>query len=160
VNAVSYWHELGPQKRVTRGHRGPQEPKPNEDETTRALVHLLREVAAVTPRAQLLVILQDPERVAEVQPGDVPTLLGELEFVRVQLWTRLVSAAVTHVDETQSADHLLTLPQAAAALGVSIRWLHRHHRQLPFTRRLSRRVLRFSELGLRRWVEQQPNKRV
>lgn len=50
-------------------------------------------------------------------------------------------------------DRLLTAAEAAAVLGVSNRWLYGHARQLPFARHLSRRALRFSEAGLRRWVE-------
>jgi predicted DNA-binding transcriptional regulator AlpA len=49
------------------------------------------------------------------------------------------------------ADQLLTPEAAAQQLGVSPRWLYRHAAKLPFTRRLSRKVLRFSETGLRRW---------
>jgi excisionase family DNA binding protein len=52
-------------------------------------------------------------------------------------------------------DRLLTAVQAAAVLGVSKRWLYEHAGRLPFARRLSRRALRFSEAGLRRWINRQ-----
>jgi hypothetical protein len=41
----------------------------------------------------------------------------------------------------------------AGVLNVTPRWLYR--RQLPFARRLSRRAVRFSEAGLRRWLTRQ-----
>ena len=47
-------------------------------------------------------------------------------------------------------DRLLTPEEAAAILGQSVRWLYRHAANLPFTRRISRKNLRFSEAGLRR----------
>lgn len=50
-------------------------------------------------------------------------------------------------------DRLLMVDEVAAALGVSKRWVYDHASRLPFTRRLSRRAVRFSEAGLRRWVE-------
>ena len=50
-------------------------------------------------------------------------------------------------------DRLLTATEAAALLGVTPRWLYRHARRLPFARRLSRKVLRFSEVGVRRYLE-------
>jgi predicted DNA-binding transcriptional regulator AlpA len=49
------------------------------------------------------------------------------------------------------ADRLLTPTEAAAVLNVTPRWLYRHAKRLPFTRRLSRKALRFSEAGLSRW---------
>jgi predicted DNA-binding transcriptional regulator AlpA len=53
---------------------------------------------------------------------------------------------------TIEEDNLLTPEQAAEILGQSVRWLYRHAAKLPFTRRLSRKNLRFSEAGLRRWI--------
>ena len=55
-----------------------------------------------------------------------------------------------------SADRLLTAEQAAAVLGVSKKWLYRRAARLPFARHLSGRTLRFSEVGLRRWIERRP----
>ena len=47
-------------------------------------------------------------------------------------------------------DALLTPEEAAAIIGVDTKWLYRHSKQLPFTRRLSRKKIRFNEPGLRR----------
>lgn len=49
-------------------------------------------------------------------------------------------------------DRLLTPEEAAEMLGQNVRWLYRRASNLPFTRRLSRKSLRFSEKGLRRWL--------
>jgi len=51
------------------------------------------------------------------------------------------------------ADRLLAPEEAAALLGVTVRWLRRHSGTFTFTRRLSRKVLRFHEAGLRRYME-------
>ena len=57
-------------------------------------------------------------------------------------------------------DTLLSSGQAAALMGVSRQWLYRHAEKLPFTRRISRKNLRFSEAGLRRWIAiRNPNSR-
>jgi predicted DNA-binding transcriptional regulator AlpA len=50
-------------------------------------------------------------------------------------------------------DRLLTAEQAAALLNVAPRWCYRHAAELPFTRRIGRKTLRFSEAGLRRWLD-------
>ena len=52
-----------------------------------------------------------------------------------------------------SPDRLLTVEEAAAVLGVSKRWLYSRAGRLPFARHLSHRALRFSDLGLRRWID-------
>ncbi len=41
-------------------------------------------------------------------------------------------------------------------LGVSVRWLYDHAHDLSFAKRLSRKCLRFSEAGLRRYLERHP----
>ena len=51
-----------------------------------------------------------------------------------------------------SAADLLTADEAAAELKVKRRWLYRHVKTLPFARKLSRKVLRFSRIGIHRWL--------
>jgi len=58
--------------------------------------------------------------------------------------------------EPQAKDRLLPPEEAAALLGVTVRWLYRHAGQFTFTRKLSRKVLRFHEAGLRRFIEKGP----
>ncbi|MGD0992870.1 MAG: helix-turn-helix domain-containing protein [Gemmatimonadales bacterium] len=53
----------------------------------------------------------------------------------------------------EPADRLLDVEQAAALLDVRPRWMYDHAARLPFTRKLGGRTLRFSEAGLRRWLE-------
>jgi hypothetical protein len=48
-------------------------------------------------------------------------------------------------------DKNLTPAEAAVLLNVSVRWLYRHAKRLPFTKRLSSKCLRFSEAGLLRY---------
>lgn len=55
--------------------------------------------------------------------------------------------------DTDRPDRLLTPEEASALLGVTVRWLYRHADKFTFTRRLSRKVLRFQEQGLRRFIE-------
>lgn len=49
-------------------------------------------------------------------------------------------------------ERLLTPEEAAEILGQNVRWLYRHAAKLPFSRRISRKNLRFSEAGLRKWL--------
>jgi excisionase family DNA binding protein len=109
------------------------------------------------PAAQFSDLLQDPQRIAQVELADVADLLGQLEIVRVQLWARLVGAnapVVASID-VSTTDRLLTPQEAAAVLKVGVRWLYRHRKRLPFARPISGKVLRFSEMGLQKWLEHQ-----
>lgn len=47
-------------------------------------------------------------------------------------------------------DRWLSPADAARVLGVKVRWLLEHADEIPGVRRLSRKVVRFSERGLRR----------
>jgi predicted DNA-binding transcriptional regulator AlpA len=85
----------------------------------------------------------------------IPRIIGQVEQLRAVLWARLNSpATVQAVSESEASmdGDLLRVDQAAQILGVSVRWLYRHYKQLPFARRLSRKTLRFSEAGLRQWL--------
>jgi len=111
------------------------------------------------PVVALAEVVTDPDRIKALQPVAIFALLGQLEVLRAQLWLHLTQqhAHIFNVgreDRDHQPDRLLSPSEAAVMLGVTIPWLHRHHRQLPFTRKLSRKTLRFSELGLRRWLAQ------
>ena len=49
-------------------------------------------------------------------------------------------------------DRLLTVHEAAVILGTSVDWLYRNSKKLPFTRRVSRKQLRFSERGIQKYI--------
>ncbi len=93
-------------------------------------------------------------RAAEIDA--IPGLLGEVEAIRAVLWRRLqapsAAPASAPADEPSREVHLLKPGEAAGLMGVTVRWLYRHHAELPFARKLTRKTLRFSEAGLRRWL--------
>ena len=66
---------------------------------------------------------------------------------------------ILQVEPTDNRDRNLTADEAAKMLGMKKSWLYRHSGELPFTRRLSRRAVRFSEKGIRRWLETRRNGR-
>jgi excisionase family DNA binding protein len=66
----------------------------------------------------------------------------------------VADAAVGSAPRPGGLEHLLDVQEAAARLGMSTDWLYRHARQLPFTRRVGRRALKFDSASLDRWVAQ------
>ena len=99
----------------------------------------------------------DPECINDLGPEKLPALIGEAEALRARLWARLQAAALPAADpgpkKGGGPDRLLTAEEAAEQLGVDRRWVYRKAGDLPFTKRLSSGTLRFSERGLRRWME-------
>lgn len=57
------------------------------------------------------------------------------------------------VPPTPEPDILLDPIEAAARLGVTVQWLYRNAHKFTFTRKLSRKCLRFSEKGLADYIE-------
>lgn len=53
-------------------------------------------------------------------------------------------------------DRLIKVDEAAEILGVNKRWLYDRSDTLPFAKKLAPKTLRFSEVGLREWIETRP----
>jgi len=83
----------------------------------------------------------------ELPAHELPRLLGELEEIRCTALARLTAPAPAQ----SQADELLSAPEAARRLGISLDYLYRHHRDFPFTRRVGRRLL-FSALGMGKYI--------
>jgi hypothetical protein len=70
----------------------------------------------------------------------------------VAISAHTIDAAAKNRGPREEPDTLLTPDQAASIAGVNRSWLIRNSYKLPFARKLSHKVLRFSEVGLRRWL--------
>lgn len=104
------------------------------------------------PITFLLSRLEEEIRKSPVET--LPTILGELERVKARLWTRLLApTAAKDGRPLPPGDRLLTPEEAALEMNTTVKWLYRHSKRLPFARKLSRKRLRFSEIGLRKWIE-------
>jgi hypothetical protein len=89
-------------------------------------------------------VLADP---ASVPVEQIPVAIGELERVKAVLLARLTPPAPAG----GSADRLLTVDEAAARLSVTPDWLRRRP-ELPFVVKLSEGVVRYSSLGIDRYI--------
>ena len=84
----------------------------------------------------------------EPTPNPFDVLLEQIrQVVREEILAALSENA--HVIEK---GRLLKPQEAAEILGQTVRWVYRHAPQWPFTRRLSRKCLRFPENALRRYA--------
>lgn len=91
----------------------------------------------------------------ELSAQDVVALMARCSVAQGALLGRLVALQGSVAGDGGSGDDRLLAPEEVASrLGVTVTWLYRHAARLPFTRRLSRKALRFSERGLDRWQAQ------
>jgi hypothetical protein len=86
------------------------------------------------------------DSVRELQPEELPALLGELEIIRATALMRITQPA-----PVVQADELLDINQASQRLGTSVDYLYRHAESLPFTRRIGRKLL-FSSRGVESYI--------
>jgi hypothetical protein len=112
----------------------------------------------------LAALLGDPAQVDNLPPERAAALLAQLATVQDALFARMravvgpeecsASAATRQIAPTAawSESDLMTIDEAAAMLRLNPRWLYRHAKQLPFARKLSRKVLRFSRTGAAKWL--------
>jgi excisionase family DNA binding protein len=81
--------------------------------------------------------------------GELPGFIGALAEI-----TALAQARLFTPSTSPERDELLTVKQCAERMQVSVDWLYRAHRRLPFTRRIGN-ALRFSANGLDTYLKRQ-----
>ena len=94
-------------------------------------------------------------------PMDVPAesiapVITRLSSLQTALAARLLKFPPNRNGQavnSEEEDELLVIADVAKLLNVSDDWIYRRANRLPFTRRLSRKALRFSKVGLLRWRE-------
>ena len=108
-----------------------------------------------SPSLSLSELIESPHRVADIPTETILPLLCQLTALQNVLTARLLDRAISEngQPETPPHDRLLNVHQAATLLGVTVQWIYRHAHQLPFTRKLSRKALRFSESSLQKWLK-------
>jgi predicted DNA-binding transcriptional regulator AlpA len=97
-------------------------------------------------------LASDPSPLHGLTPEQERSLAASLRDIVGAKQSRQTAAASLAPSAAWSEDDLLTVDGAAAVLKVSPRWLYRHAPTLPFARKLSRKVLRFSRSGISRWL--------
>jgi predicted DNA-binding transcriptional regulator AlpA len=89
--------------------------------------------------------------VATTDAAELPELAVELGRALADVLVRLATLR-SPTEAVEAHDQLLNVHQAAERLGVAPAWLYRHANELPFTKKVSRKVLRFSSRGVERWI--------
>jgi len=85
------------------------------------------------------------------QPDNISSLPGEALLGAIRQAVREEIQRLIRRDDHES-DRLLTAEKAAQMLSVSPDWLYRNARKLSFSRKLGPKMLRFSHLGIEKWI--------
>ncbi|MGA7872947.1 MAG: hypothetical protein WCA22_18815 [Candidatus Binatus sp.] len=107
---------------------------------------------------ELASYLPPPALIAELNPQELASLIGQLEQLKALCWARLVTTPVTTTKakpDSAQPDRTLNAEEIAAELGQTRRWVFRHAKKLSFIRRTSRKSLTASATEVRRWRETQ-----
>jgi predicted DNA-binding transcriptional regulator AlpA len=112
-------------------------------------------VSDPTPLRRLAWLISDPDENPRIPPEEIPELLGALEELKARLWSRLAAPSLPPraTEAPRQRDRLLNAREAGERIGVNAKWMYSHADTLPFTHRLGKRTLRFSEFGLAQWME-------
>jgi hypothetical protein len=100
--------------------------------------------------ATLADLAAQPERVNDLAPGQARAYLAQL----VPLQSALLARAFARDGSGSRGDRLLSVKEAAAKLGQSLHYVYKHADAFPFVVR-NGRALRFSEVGMERWIREQ-----
>jgi predicted DNA-binding transcriptional regulator AlpA len=95
-----------------------------------------------------MIDLPEPAAVATLPVEELPAVLAQLAALQSAVAARLADRP----PPPPSSDETVDVDSAARLLGMSPSWLYRHAKQLPFTRRVGRRALRFSVAGIQRYL--------
>ncbi len=79
-------------------------------------------------------------------------ILGNAVLEAVRQVVREEIQAAMGKNGHQDGDRLLDAEEASKILSVSEDWLYRHASQLPFTRKLGPKMLRFSYQGMQKYL--------
>ena len=115
---------------------------------------------APTTVPSLLDVYKDPTVLNSLPLPVILTLRRQTSQLAADLDAAAVNTLASAITEGRhfvpDADKLLTPEEAAARFGVSKRWLLEHADTIPGVKRLSRKVIRFSERRLARFLDRGP----
>jgi hypothetical protein len=104
-------------------------------------------------RVSLDHLIANPLRVNELPRDEQRKLLMQLPPVQTALAAAILVPPEEHTIQTRNEpDEWLTVAQVADILKVTVRWVYEHSKDLPFAVKISHKNLRFSKLGLFRWM--------
>lgn len=103
---------------------------------------------------ELREIIGEPGKVDSLSQSEAAALLVQLASLQAAIAARLgvADSGAGVGSKPTEEDRLLTAEDVAKHFGRSVEWVYRQAKHWNFTRRVTRRTLRFSEAGLQRFL--------
>ena len=89
------------------------------------------------------------------EPNNTPSLLGEALLEKIRQAVRQQIQAANQ--NGHQGDWLLDVEETAKLLCVEEGCLYRHHKKLPFSKKLGPKMLRFSYQGIQKYLATRKN---
>lgn len=97
-------------------------------------------------------IISNPKKIEEIDAEHAQQLLAQIASIQPLLMVKAFKASGR---PNAIPDELLTVDQACARLKCEKNWLYKKAKELPFTKMLGERQLRFSSKGIERYIANQ-----
>ena len=98
-------------------------------------------------------LLADLRRLAHLDAGDIPALLGALEEVRTSLWTQLLRPPAPAPRDATVDDELLTVPEIAAEVKFTRGYVYESVRRGDLVAVRKGKYVRVRRADLRAWLD-------
>jgi hypothetical protein len=122
--------------------------------------HTSRRSSTPAPMPSLAEVQRDPTILTGLPVSVIVDLRRQVSHLAADLdaavCQAMTQAGAQHDRAEADPDRLLTPEAAAARFGVTKRWLLDHADEIPGVRRLSRKIVRFSERRLARFLDKTP----
>jgi hypothetical protein len=122
--------------------------------------HPSRRSSSPAPMPSLAEVQRDPAILTGLPVSVIVDLRRQVSHLAADLdaavCQAMTEAGAQHHGADADPDRLLTPEAAAARFGVTKRWLLDHADEIPGVRRLSRKIVRFSERRLARFLDRTP----
>ncbi len=89
--------------------------------------------------------------------NEVGKILGDAFLEAIRQAVREEYQSLMSQNRHHEGDRLLDVEEACKLLCVDEGWLYRHHKKLPFTRKLGPKMLRFSYQGIQKYLATRKN---
>jgi len=122
--------------------------------------HSSRPSSPPAPMPSLAEVQRDPTILTGLPVPVIVDLRRQVSHLAADLdaafYQAITQAGAQNHPAEPDPDRLLTPDAAAACFGVTKRWLLDHADEIPGVRRLSRKIVRFSERRLARFLDRTP----
>jgi predicted DNA-binding transcriptional regulator AlpA len=93
-------------------------------------------------------------KITDADCEECAAIIGAVEKMKALAYGKIMKVSPPPIQATPQGDRLLSVAEAAEKLSMTEDYLYRAAKRLPFTVRTGRKQLRFSLLGIEKYIKQ------